>query len=86
MNSPLTVVISLRPGSSMMTVCSVPDHQVDSVSHQLVAHHVDFLADHMVGPRQQVRRGDPVFHAVARSVKLALIHAGEVKHGLAQRL
>jgi hypothetical protein len=64
----------------------VPDHQVDSVAHQLVAHHVDFLADHVLGPRQQVGRGDPVFHPVARAIELALIHPGEVKHGLAQRL
>ena len=65
---------------------AVPDQQVDSVAHQLVAHHVDFLADHVLGPGQQVGWGDAVFHAVARPVELALIHPGEIEHRLAQRL
>lgn len=59
--------------------------QIDAVTHQLVAHHVDFLADHVLGPRQQVGRGDPVLHAVACAVQLALVHAGEVEHSLTQR-
>ncbi|VAZ59921.1 hypothetical protein LAUMK7_02354 [Mycobacterium kansasii] len=65
---------------------AVPHQQVDPVAHQLIAYHVDFLADHMLGPGQQIGRGDPVLDTVARPVEFALIHAGEVEHRLAQRL
>ena len=61
-------------------------NEVNSVAHQLVSNHVGLLADHMLGPRQQVRRGDLVLDAVAGAVELTLIHAGQVEHGLAQRL
>jgi hypothetical protein len=64
----------------------VADVQLDAVAHQLRAHQVDLLADDVLGARQQVGRGDLLLDAVAGAVELALAHAGEVKHRLAQRL
>ena len=64
----------------------VADVQLDAVAHQLRAHHVDLLADDVLGARQQVSRGDLLLDAVAGAVELPLAHAGEVDDRLAQRL
>ena len=64
----------------------VPDQQVDAVAHQLIAHHVDFLADHVLGAGEQVGRGDLFLDAVTRAVQFTLVHAGEVEDRFAQRL
>jgi hypothetical protein len=48
-------------------------------------HHVDLAAD-VLGARQQVGDGDLFLDPVAGAVQLALAHAGQVEHRLAQRL
>jgi len=58
----------------------------DAVAHQLVARDVNFVADHMVGAEQQVIHRDVLLDGVRRAVHPALAVAGEVQHGLAQRL
>ena len=78
MYSPVMVVISraarVFDGDGVrVDEAAVPDQQVDPVAHQLVAHHVDFLADDVLGSGQQVGRGDPILDAVARPVELALV-------------
>ncbi|SKV75452.1 Uncharacterised protein [Mycobacteroides abscessus subsp. abscessus] len=60
--------------------------QVDPIALQLGAHHLDLLADDMLGAGQQILRGDVGLHAVAGAVQLALVHARQIEHRLAQCL
>ena len=64
----------------------VADEQLDAVAHQLGAHDLDLLADHVLGAGQQVGRGDLLLDPVAGAVQLALAHPGQVDDRLAQRL
>ena len=70
----------------LVTEAGLTGNEVNPVAHQLISHHVGLLADDVLGPGQQIRGGDLVLDAVAGAVELALIHAGQVEHGLAQRL
>ncbi|MCO5546658.1 hypothetical protein L7F22_000092 [Adiantum nelumboides] len=63
-----------------------PGQDVDVVAHQLVAHHLDLTADHVLGARQQVSYGDLGLDPVAGPVHLPLGEPGQVEDGLAQGL
>jgi hypothetical protein len=56
------------------------------VAHELVAGHVDLMADHVVGAEEQVLHRDVLLDAVRGAVEPLLPVAGEVDHRLAQRL
>ena len=56
------------------------------VARQLVAHHVDLALDDGLRAPEEVLDRDVVLHLVALPVQLLLGHAGQVDHGLAQRL
>src|SRR6266498_3891667 len=58
----------------------------DPVACQLAADHVVFPADHVLRARRQVGDGDLVLHPVALPVHFPLVEAGEVEHGLPERL
>ena len=58
----------------------------DAVAGQLAAHHVTFLGDHARGSGGQVRDRDLVLDPVGLPVDLALVDAGEIEDGLAERL
>jgi hypothetical protein len=59
---------------------------VDVVAYELVADHLDLVPDDVLGARHQVRDGDLGLDPVARAVHVPLGEAGQVQHGLAQRL
>ena len=59
---------------------------VDVVAQQLVADHLHLAPDDVRGAGQQVVDGDVGLDPVAGAVHVALREAGQVQHGLAQRL
>ena len=78
-------------GRRPATVCGsrnrpVPADEVDAVADQLVADDLDLAADDVLGAAEQVGDGDVVLDPVVLAVELALVHAGQVEHGLAQGL
>src|SRR5581483_6783305 len=58
----------------------------DAIAGELVLQHLDLMADGDVQALHQILRRDALLDAVAAAVKAALPPAGEIKHGLAQRL
>jgi hypothetical protein len=58
----------------------------DPVPGQLAADDVALPADHVLRPGRQVGDRDLVLDPVRLAVHLALVQAGEVEHGLTQRL
>ena len=59
---------------------------VNAVARELGAVDVVLLLDHVVAAEHQVVDGDRLLDAVGMAVEPALLEAGEVQHGLAQRL
>jgi hypothetical protein len=62
---------------------SARGENVDVVPHQLMAGHVDFVADDMIDAKQQVAHRDVLLDRVRRAVDPALTISGESKRGLA---
>ena len=65
---------------------SVAGEQIDLVAHELRAHHVDFLGDHVCGTEVQILGRDLVLDAVTGAVELALAHTRQIDDRLTQRL
>ena len=59
---------------------------IDFVAHQLVARHVDLMADDVLGPELQILHGDVLFDGVGRAIQAAQSIAGEVQDGFPQGL
>ena len=57
-----------------------------AVAGELVLQHLDLVVERLVQARHQVGGADVLLHPVGAAVEAALAPAGEVEHGLAQRL
>jgi hypothetical protein len=63
-----------------------PRDHLHPVAVQLCAHHLGLPPDDVLRAGHEVADGDLVLDPVALPVELALAHAGQVEHRLAQRL
>ena len=62
------------------------EHGLDPVSGKLMLKDIDLVIEGHLQPAHQIRSRDILLDAVCASVEAALPIAGEIEHGLAQRL
>ena len=79
-------VAEIEPQSMRVLKRSLRMRQLDVVALQLMAHHVDFMADHRVDPKEQVLQGDFFLDLVGLAVDRVFAIAGEIEHRLAHGL
>src|SRR5258706_13481443 len=79
--APIHIIQTDGMGVDETGVCR--DH-VDAVAHELMPYHVNFVADDIIGAREQVIHRDFFFHHVGCAVNAFVVVAGKMHHRFAQ--